>query len=575
MIKLFFMLKPYRISIILIAIFIFMQCLAQLYLPTLMANMVNDGMIKGDIQQIWNIGGWMLLAAIGVTLCAIVSGYLSARVAGSFAHHTRKQMFARVQALSLQQFDALGTSSLLTRTTNDITQLQSVLFMMLRFMFMAPLLCLGGMVMAFSKDVELSLVLVVALPLLGAAIAMIVGKTIPIFRTIQKRVDRLNLVLREYLMGMRVVRAFNQVEREDQRFAEASLDVVDGSMKVNRLMAITMPLMMLLMSLCTVSILWIGGFRVQQGYIDIGNLLAFIQYAAQISFAFMLMAMIIVMIPRAAASSERIHEVLHMQIMEQQREVPTILPLLIGKIEFRGVYFRYPGAECCVLNDVSFCIRPGETIAIIGGTGSGKTTLLHLIMNFYDATEGSVRVHGVDVCEWSKNDLRVQMGFVPQKALLLTGTICDNIAYGKEEATFEEVRHASRVAQSDSFVQSFPDTYDHFIAQGGNNLSGGQQQRLCIARALIRKPSIYMFDDSFSALDGHTDAQLQAALKQETLGATVLIVTQRVSTIVGVDRIFVMHEGSIVGQGTHAQLLANNTVYQEIVASQRVEEDSA
>ncbi|SEK48397.1 ABC transporter ATP-binding protein [Paenibacillus sp. OK003] len=575
MMKLFRMLKPYRIPIFFILSLVLLQSLAELYLPTLMADIVNDGIVKGDIPYIWQIGGWMLVIAIGGTICSVTASYLSSRTAGGFAKKLRSRVFRHVENFSLQEFDKLGTASLITRTTNDITQVQNVLTMMLRMMIMAPMMCIGGIFMAVSQDAKLSTIFLVVLPVLGGAIALIGAKGLPMFKQIQKKLDRLNLVLREQLTGIRVVRAFNRGEHERIRFNGANTDLRDVSIKVNVLMATLMPVMMLVMNLSMVAILYFGGLRIDSGNMNIGSLIAFLQYAMQIMFSLIMVSIIFVMIPRASASAERINEVLDMQPDLSNPEQPRDMKSLQGTIEFDNVTFRYPGAENAALSGISFTARPGETTAIIGGTGSGKSTLLSLIPRFYDVTEGSVRVNGTDVRELRQEDLRAKIGFVPQKAVLFTGTVAENIRHGKDDATMEEIVHAARTAQAENFITEMKDGYDSVIAQGGNNVSGGQKQRLSIARALVRRPEVYIFDDSFSALDFKTDAKLRAALKSETTEAAVLIVAQRVSTVMDADRILVMDEGQIVGSGTHRELLEHNEVYREIVSSQLTEEEIA
>ncbi|WP_458124463.1 ABC transporter ATP-binding protein [Paenibacillus sp. Z3-2] len=575
MMKLFRMLKPYKVPIFFILGLIMLQSLAELYLPTLMADIVNHGIIKGDIPYIWQIGGWMLVIAIAGTACSIIASYLSSRTAGGFAKQLRSRVFRHVENFSLQEFDKMGTASLITRTTNDITQVQNVLTMMLRMMIMAPLMCIGGIFMAVSQDAKLSTIFLVVLPVLGGAIALIGAKGLPLFKTIQKKLDRLNLVLREQLTGIRVVRSFNRGKHERVRFNGANSDLRDVSIKVNVLMATLMPVMMIVMNFSMIAILYFGGHRIDSGNMDIGSLIAFIQYAMQIMFSLIMVSMIFVMIPRASASAERINEVLDMQPDLSNPDQPRAMKALQGTIEFDNVTFRYPGAENPALSNISFTARPGETTAIIGGTGSGKSTLLSLIPRFYDVTEGSVRVNGTDVRELRQEDLRGKIGFVPQKAVLFTGTITENIRHGKDDATMEEIVHAARTAQAENFISEMKDGYDSLISQGGSNVSGGQKQRLSIARALVRRPEVYIFDDSFSALDFKTDSRLRAALKSETTESAVLIVAQRVSTVMDADRILVMDEGRIVGSGTHKELLEHNEVYREIVSSQLTEEEIA
>lgn len=428
--------------------------------------------------------------------------------------------------------------------------------------------------MAVSKDAKLSLIIVAAMPILIASVLFILYKGVPLFQQVQQRLDRLNLVLRENLTGIRVIRAFNREKQEQVRLEKANKDLTDVSIKVNKIMAILMPVMMLVMNLTVVGIIWFGGIRIDNGGMQIGDLMAFIQYVMQIMFALVMASMMFVMIPRAAVSANRINEVLALQ--------PTFLDegtqkadKELGTLEFDNVSFSYPGAEESALSAINFTAKSGEVTAIIGGTGAGKSTLINLIPRFYEVSAGTIRVNGVDIRESSQQEVRSKIGFVPQKALLFTGTIVDNIRFGKENATQAEIEHAARIAQAEDFIIQMKDGYDSVISQGGSNLSGGQKQRLSIARALVRKPDLYIFDDSFSALDYKTDAQLRAALKEETKEATVVIVAQRVSTVIDADQIIVLENGAIAGIGTHAELLETNHVYREIVASQLSEEESA
>ncbi|MFM1651060.1 ABC transporter ATP-binding protein [Brevibacillus sp. B_LB10_24] len=575
MIKLFRYIKPYRWLVAAVLLLIFLQTLSDLFLPTLMADIVDIGIVNGDTPYILKIGGFMLLVAAGGVLCSVTASFLSSRVSAGFGQRLRSMVFSHVTNFSLQEFDKIGTASLITRTTNDITQVQQVLNMMLRMMVMAPLMCIGGIIMAVSKDAKLSLVLVVVIPVLVAVIAFFAAKGMPLFKAIQVKLDKLNLVLRENLTGIRVIRSFNRIDREKQRFDEANLDLTNTSVKVNRLMASLMPTMMLILNLSTIAIIWFGGIRIDNGHMQVGALMAFIQYAMQILFSLLMVTMIFVMIPRAAASAVRINEVLEMDPDIKDGEQLQETDGKKGYVEFRDVTFSYPGAEKPALSNISFQARPGEVTAIIGGTGSGKSTLISLIPRFYDVDSGSVLVDGVDVREMSQASLRERIGFVPQKAVLFTGTIAENIRYGKEDATDEEIRHAAETAQATEFISEMKDGFDSVIAQGGMNVSGGQKQRLSIARALVRRPEIYVFDDSFSALDFKTDAKLRAALKEETGESTVMIVAQRVSTVMDADRIIVLDEGKIAGIGTHRELLDSCSVYREIVSSQLSEEEIA
>ncbi|MBB3110656.1 ATP-binding cassette subfamily B protein [Paenibacillus phyllosphaerae] len=575
MLKLFRFMKPYRIAVLFTLVLVFLQTLSDLYLPTLMADIVDKGVVSGDTPYIWQIGGLMLLIAALGGVCSVGASYLSAKSAGAFGKDLRSRVFAHVEQFSLHEFDKVGTASLITRTTNDITQVQMVLTMLMRVMVMAPLMCIGGIIMAMSKDVKLSFVIIAVVPVLALIILAVVSRSIPLFKSMQVKIDKLNLVLRESLTGVRVIRSFNRTTHEQQRFNEANLDLTDTSIKVNRLMAGLMPTMMLVMNIASIAIIWFGGKRIEAQGIEVGDLIAFIQYAWQIMFALIFASMMFVMVPRAQASAVRINEVLDMKPEILDAEVTKRAASHANSVAFDNVSFYYPGAEIPALSGLSFTAKPGEITAIIGGTGSGKSTLINLIPRFYDASEGSVRIGGIDVREMTQEELRDRIGLVPQKALLFTGTIEDNIRFGKEDATDEEVRHAASVAQAADFIAEMPEGYQAVIAQGGTNVSGGQKQRLSIARALVRKPAIYLFDDSFSALDFKTDAKLRAALKTETAEATLLIVAQRVSTVMDADQIIVLDEGVITAIGTHKELLESSGIYREIVLSQLSEEEIA
>lgn len=581
MIKLFKQLKPYWLPVTVILLLVFLQSMGDLYLPTLMSDIIDKGIVKMDREYIWKIGGFMLLVAGAGAICSIFASYLSAKVSMGFARGLRSRMFNHVENFTLTEFDKLGTASLITRTTNDITQVQTVLTMMLRMMVGAPMMMIGGIIMAVSEDAKLSLIFVVVIPLLVLTIAFVGTRGLPLFKAIQVKLDKLNLVLREHLVGIRVIRSFNRTEHENKRFTAANRDLTDTAIKVNKIMALLMPMMMLVMNFSMIAILYFGAIRIDNNNLEVGSLMAFIQYAMQIMFSLLMVSMMFVLIPRASASAVRINEVLDMQPEITDPEVKESgqdesgEPVLRGYVEFNNVAFSYPGAEQPAISNISFSARPGEVTAIIGGTGSGKSTLLSLIPRFYDVSEGEVLVDGVDVRRITQEELRAKIGYVPQKAVLFTGTVNDNIRYGKEDASDEEIRHAAEVAQALDFVSEMKEGFDSVIAQGGNNVSGGQKQRLSIARALIRKPEIYLFDDSFSALDFKTDAKLRAALKEETTESTVIIVAQRVSTVMDADRIIVLDEGRVAGIGTHRELLESSEVYREIVSSQLSEEEIA
>ncbi len=592
-------LRPYYGAAVFILLLTFLQTMSELFLPTLMADIVDTGIAHGNIPYIWRIGSYMLLfAALGM-VCSITASYFSARVALGFGRDLRSRVFSHVEHFSLQEFDRIGTASLITRTTNDITQLQQVLTMLLRMMLMAPLMMLGGIIMAVSKQAQLSLIFIVVIPVLGLTIWLIGRRGFPLFKAQQKKLDRLNMVIRENLTGIRVIRAFNRDRYENVRFDGASRDLADTAIRVNKLMALMMPMMMLILDVSIICIVGFGSFQISYGNMQVGDLMAFVQYATQILFSFLMLSMIFIMIPRASASAARVNEVLDMQPdivdpVATQAASGTVSAVTADLntraqpadqannqatrdvvLEFDGVEFYYPGAEQPALKHISFQARRGEVTAIIGGTGSGKSTLVNLIPRFYDVSAGAIRLNGHDVRELTQERLREGVGYVPQKALLFTGTVADNIRYGKPDATQEQLVHAAQIAQADEFISRMPEGYDSEIAQGGSNVSGGQKQRLSIARALVRQPELYIFDDSFSALDFKTDAKLRAALKQETVNATVLMVAQRVSTVRDADQIIVLDEGEIAGIGTHHELMQHSEVYREIVSSQLSEEESA
>ncbi|GKW47054.1 ABC transporter ATP-binding protein [Planococcus sp. NCCP-2050] len=574
MLKILKNLAPYKWLVAAVVVLIFGQSMADLFLPTLMADIIDNGVVKGNIPYIWEIGAWMLLISALGAVAAIAASFYSSKAAMGMGRDLRRKVFNHVEKFSLQEFDEVGTASLITRTTNDITQIQQVVIMLLRMVISAPIMLTGGLIMAISKDAKLSLVIVAAMPVLVGAILLILKKGVPLFQEVQKRLDRLNLVLRENLTGIRVVRAFNREREEKARLQKANRDLTDVSIRVNKIMAFMMPIMMLVMNLTVVGVIWFGGIRIDNGGMQIGDLMAYIQYVMMIMFALVMASMMFMMVPRAAVSAKRINEVLDMKPAFQDlgnekadRER--------GTLEFDNVTFSYPGAEEPALSNISFKAKPGEITAIIGGTGSGKSTLINLIPRFYDISEGAIRVNGVDIRQATQDEVRSKLGFVPQKAILFTGSIADNIRFGKPDATPAELEHAASIAQANEFISGLKEGYDTDIEQGGSNLSGGQKQRLAIARALVRKPDIYIFDDSFSALDFKTDAKLRAALKDETKDATVLLVAQRVSTVVDADRIIVLEKGRMAGMGTHEELMKNNEVYREIAYSQLSEEEIA
>jgi ATP-binding cassette, subfamily B, multidrug efflux pump len=575
MIRLFKFLKPFTPMIIAVLAFVFLQTLSDLYLPTLMSDIINKGVMEGDNSKIMKIGGFMLLITAGGAICAIIASFLSAKTAVGFGTILRSKVFKRVESYSLHEIDKLGTSTLITRTTNDINQVQMVLIMMMRMMVSAPMMAIGGIIMALREDRQLTWVLAIAIPVLGGVIALIASRMMPLFRKIQGKIDRINLVLREKLIGIRVIRAFNMVQHEEKRFEEANIDLTDNYIKVNKIMAFMMPSIMLVMNFTSLAVLWFGGIFISKGDMDLGALAAFTQYAMQIMFSMLMLSLMFIMVPRAQAAAVRINEVLETLpgITDKGNGKDTFTQK--GYVEFKNVTFSYHGAEQPALRDISFAASPGEVTAIIGSTGAGKSTLINLIPRFYDVDSGSILIDGVDVREMSQETLRSKIGFVPQKAVLFSGTISENIRVGNEKAKEVDIKHAADIAQATEFIESMDGGFEHEISQGGTNVSGGQKQRLSIARALVRKPEVYVFDDSFSALDFQTDARLRAALKHEIADATVIIVAQRVGTVIDADRIIVLNEGQIAGIGKHKDLLDTCQVYQEIVSSQLSEEEIA
>ena len=568
MIKLLRFLNPYRSLLVLVLALAVGQTAANLYLPNLMSNIVNNGIAKFDTNYIWRTGRIMVLVAIGGTLCAVVGIFYSSQVATGMVKAIRARIFHKVQGFSLHEFDSVSTASLITRTTNDTTQVQQVMVMILNMLITAPITLVVGIILALNQDVGLSWILVAIMPVLVAVIIVLLIKAIPLFTAMQEKLDKLNLILGENLTGVRVVRAFNREKQEEQRFDEANRDVTDIAIRVNQMIASMMPVMMLMINLSSVAIIWFGSLRVDAGKLQIGAMFAFLQYATQILFALLMVALMFIMVPRAEASATRINEVLEMEPEISDPEEAKQATQQRGYVEFQDVTFSYHGAEQPALSNISFRASPGKVTAIIGGTGSGKSTLVNLIPRFYDVDSGRILVDGVETREMSQEHLRTKIGFVPQKAVLFTGTVNDNLRYGKEDASEDEIRHAADIAQASEFIAKMPEGFDSLIAQGGTNVSGGQMQRLSIARALVRKPEIYVFDDTFSALDFKTDAKLRAALKGETRDATVLIVAQRVSTVIDADQIIVLDEGHVAGIGTHRELMKTCEVYSGIVSSQ-------
>ncbi|KYO67351.1 ABC transporter ATP-binding protein [Thermovenabulum gondwanense] len=568
-------LKPYRTYIFVSLGLVFLQALSELYLPDLMSDIVNYGIVNGDIGYILRKGELMILIALGGTFAAVVSSYLSAQSSMGFGKMLREEIFTKVENFSLYEFNKFGTASLITRTTNDVNQLQIAVLMGLRMVARAPLMAVGSIVMTVSKDTRLSLIVFVSVFVVLSLVYIFYKTATPIFRAIQKKIDRVNLILRENLTGIRVIRAFNKIDYEKRRFDVANRDLTETSMKVNRLVSGLMPLIMLISNLTFIALIWFGGIRIDRGQMQVGDLMAIIQYVMQIMFSIVMLSMIFVMLPRASASALRIQEVLDEPFKIKDPEKVEEIKDVKGVIEFKNVTFRYPGAEEPVLYDVSFKAEPGKVTAIIGSTGAGKSTILNLILRFYDINEGSILVDGVDIRNLKQENLRSIIGYVPQKALLFSGTVAENIRFGSKNVTDEDIKRAADIAQATEFVSSMMNGFNSEVSQGGVNLSGGQKQRLAIARAVAKKARIYLFDDCFSALDFKTDLKVRTALKKEIKDATVIIVAQRAATIMNADQIIVLHEGKVVGIGTHNELMKYCDVYKDIVSSQISEEELA
>ena len=571
-------LGPYRGRISVVLLLLLVQAIGNLYLPDLNGDIINNGVVTGDIEYIFRVGGFMLLISAVVGAAAIAGVYVSAGVANSFARDVRTAVFSAVETFGQVEVNQFGPASLITRNTNDVQQVQQVVFMGLTIMVSAPILIVGGIFMALRTDIPLSGLLVVVIPLMGLVIGLVMWRAIPLFRATQVKLDRINQVMRETLSGVRVIRAFVRVRHEEERFRDASEDLFDTQLRAGRLFALTQPLIFAIFNLSTVAALWFGAIRVQDGALSIGNLTAFLQYLTQILFAMLTAVFMFILVPRAAVSSERIREVLETKPTIHDPEHPVVPDSAgpdRGVVEFRHVEFGYPGADQPVLHDLSFRAEPGKTTAIVGSTGSGKSTLVNLIPRFYDATGGSVLIDGVDVREMDRELVWSRIGVIPQKAFLFGGTVASNLRFGHDNATDDELWHALDIAQAKDFVAEMDGGLEAPINQGGSNVSGGQRQRLAIARAIAKDAAIYIFDDSFSALDFATDARLRAALDRELGGATVIIVAQRVGTILNADRIIVLDAGRIVGSGTHRELLESNETYREIVYSQLSESEAA
>lgn len=575
MLKLIKYLKPYAVLLCAAIILLFAQAQCDLALPDYMSEIINDGILAGNVNEVIKNGSLMLFIAFGSAASSFAIGFLAAKIAAGTCRDLRTSIFERVESYSNTEFDRFSTSSLITRTTNDITQIQTLLVMVIRLGIYAPIMGIGGVIHAHAKCQSLSWIIVLGVLSLICLILLIFLIAMPKFKQVQGLVDKLNLVVRENLDGMLVIRAFNTQKFEENRFDKTNQTLTKTNLFINIVTSSMMPTMMFLLNLITLAVFWFGAKEVSALNLNIGDMMAYMQYVMQIMMAFLMLAMMFIMIPRASVSADRVADVLESESSIKEREQLEKLSEVKGLLEFQNVGFGYPGAEEQVLHEISFTARPGQTTAIIGATGSGKSTIVNLIPRFYDVTSGSITIDGVDIRDLSLNELRMNLGFVPQRANLFSGTIRSNISYGDEELDEAHMIRSARIAQAMEFIHSKPEKFDTPIAQGGSNLSGGQKQRLSIARALSKEASIYIFDDCFSALDYKTDAALRQALKQETGQSTILIVAQRISTIMNAEQIIVLDNGRIVGMGTHSELMKSCKVYEEIALSQLSKEELA
>ena len=561
-------LRPYRWLVAIVLGLIVIQTVLGLYLPNLTADIINNGIAKGDVGYIWRTGAWMLALTLLSGVAAVIATYFASRTSMGVGRDLRATVFSRVMRFSARDMNSFGTASLITRNTNDVQQIQIFLQMALTLMVAAPIMMVGGVIMAIHEDATLSLLLVVAVPLMAVLVLTMLFVAVPQFKSMQVKIDRINQVLREQITGVRVIRAFVRGEDEERRFATANASLTATGLRVNRIFVLAMPALMGIMNLSSVAVLWFGGHLISSGQMPIGNLTAFLAYIMQILMSVLLAVVMVILVPRAQASAERIAAVERVEPATTSPQHPITPSHSMGIVEFRNVSFGYPGGEDLVLRDLSFQLQPGETTAIIGGTGAGKTTLLNLVPRFFDPTSGAVLIDGIDVRDRALEELWASIGLVPQQAYLFGGTVADNLRFAAEDANDADVWHALQVAQARDFVATMDGQLEAPIDQGGTNVSGGQRQRLAIARAVIKRPLIYLFDDCFSALDATTDARLRAQLSAETRNATVVIVAQRVSTILNADRIIVLDDGAVVGSGTHEQLMVSCDEYREIVVSQ-------
>ncbi len=575
MLKLIKFLSPYKGQVTAMLILLFLQVLGTLYIPTLTADIVNNGIVAGDLNHIWKTGGFMLAVAVSIAGVSLAETYLSTSIFSRMGRDIRNALFEKSQLLTIDQFNHFGPASMITRSTNDIMQIQMAYMSGTEMILPAPVMAIAGLVLAFSKSPSLAMVIVIAMLIVCIFAFFLTQKVMPLFSKQQTLLDKINRTLREMLTGIRVIRAFNRSGFEQERTDKSFVNYAQSAIRINKIFAVMMPVIMLIMNICTVIILANGGQQVADGAMKIGDIMALTEYAIMILMYLIMGIMVFMVFPRAQSCANRVNKVLAVNTDTAVNQQKPRQHQAKAKLEFRNVTFQYKGAEEPVLNNISFTADIGKTTAIIGGTGSGKSTIANLIPRFYDIQSGTIRIDGVNILRMPRQALRDKIGFVPQKAFLFSGTILDNFRHGKKDATMEEIRHAAQIAQIDDFIDGLEDGYDTRVAQGGNNFSGGQKQRLAIARALVKKPEIYIFDDSFSALDFKTDAKLRAALKKETTGSAVILVAQRISTIMDADQIAVLDEGRIAGIGTHKELMQSCTVYQQIAHSQLNEEELA
>ena len=577
MFKLIRFLSPYKGRVTALLILLFLQVLGTLYIPTLTADIVNNGILPGDLDHVWKTGGFMLIVALLVAAVSIAETYLSTYVFSGMGRDIRHALFQKSQELTINQFNRFGPASMLTRCTNDVMQIQQAYMAATEMMLPAPIMTVAGLILAFSKSPALALTIIGAMVIVCLFTLILGKKVMPLFSKLQKLLDKINRTLRETLTGIRVIRAFNRSKFEQGRANQSYQNYAETAIRINKIFAVLMPAVMLIMNLCIVVIIAVGGQRVSDRQMQIGDIMALTEYAVLILMYLIMGIMVFMIFPRAQSCAKRVGEVLAVPTDTDSQVAPQKIRQhqIKAKLEFRNVTFQYQGAEEPVLNNISFTADVGKTTAIIGGTGSGKSTIASLIPRFYDIQSGTIRIDGVNILRMPKQALREKIGFVPQKAFLFSGTILDNFRHGKKDATMEEIHHAAQVAQIGEFIDHLEDGYHTRVSQGGSNFSGGQKQRLAIARALVKKPEIYIFDDSFSALDFKTDAKLRAALKDEVRNAAVILVAQRISTIMDADQIVVLDEGRVAGIGTHKELMGSCSVYQQIARSQLSEEELA